>query len=54
MLHFAHRYGVRSQPTLMLFKNSSVKVLQVGAPSKSQLKAFIEPNLVKGVLPPGG
>ena len=30
----------------MLFKNSSVKVLQVGAPSKSQLKAFIEPNLV--------
>lgn len=42
----ARRCGVRSQPTLMLFKNSSVKVLQVGAPSRSQLKAFIEPNLV--------
>ena len=46
MLHFAHRYGVRSQPTLMLFKHGSVEAQKIGALSKSQLKAFIEPNLV--------
>lgn len=41
----ARQYGVRSQPTLMLFKNGSVEAQKVGAMSKSQLKAFIELNL---------
>ena len=41
----AHRWGVRSQPTLMLFKNGTVEAQKVGAMSKSQLKAFIELNL---------
>ena len=40
------QYGVRSQPTLMLFKHGSVEAQKIGALSKSQLKAFIEPNLV--------
>ena len=39
------QYGVRSQPTLMLFKNGVVEAQKVGAMSKSQLKAFIELNL---------
>ena len=39
------QYGVRSQPTLMLFKNGLVEAQKVGAMSKSQLKAFIELNL---------
>ena len=41
----ARRYGVRSQPTLMIFKQGSVEAQKVGALSKSQLKAFIEVNL---------
>ncbi len=41
----ARQYGVRSQPTLMLFKHGSVEAQKVGALSKSQLKAFIELNL---------
>ena len=41
----ARQYGVRSQPTLMLFKNGLVEAQKVGAMSKSQLKAFIELNL---------
>lgn len=41
----ARQYGVRSQPTLMLFKNGVVEAQRVGAMSKSQLKAFIELNL---------
>jgi thioredoxin 1 len=41
----AQRYGVRSAPTLMLFKNGSVEAQKVGALSKSQLRAFIEANL---------
>ena len=41
----ARQYGVRSQPTLMLFKNGSVEAQKVGTMSKSQLKAFIELNL---------
>ena len=39
------QYSVRSQPMLMLFKNSMVEAQEVGALSKSQLKAFIELNL---------
>jgi thioredoxin 1 len=41
----ARQYGVRSQPTMMLFKNGSVEAQKVGAMSKSQLRAFIELNL---------
>ena len=41
----ARQYGVRSQPTMMLFKNGSVEAQKVGAMSKSQLKAFIDLNL---------
>lgn len=41
----ARQYSVRSQPTLMLFKNGLVEAQKVGAMSKSQLKAFIELNL---------
>ena len=41
----ARQWGVRSQPTLMLFKNGTVEAQKVGAMSKSQLKAFIELNL---------
>ena len=41
----ARLYGVRSQPTLMLFKNGTVEAQKVGVMSKSQLKAFIELNL---------
>ena len=41
----ARQYGVRSQPTLMLFKNGLVEAQKIGAMSKSQLKAFIELNL---------
>ena len=39
----AMRYGVRSIPTLLLFKGGSVAGQKVGALSKSQLEAFLEP-----------
>ena len=39
------QWGVRSQPTLMLFKHGSVEAQKVDALSKSQLKAFIDLNL---------
>ncbi len=38
-------YGVRSIPTLMLFKNGNIEATKVGALSKSQLAAFIDSNL---------
>jgi thioredoxin 1 len=41
----ARQYGVRSQPTMMLFKNGNVEAQKVGAMSKSQLRAFIDLNL---------
>jgi thioredoxin 1 len=39
------KYGIRSIPTLMIFKDGSVQAQKVGAMSKSQLSAFIETNL---------
>jgi len=39
------KYGIRSIPTLMIFKGGSVQAQKVGAMSKSQLTAFIETNL---------
>ena len=39
------KYGIRSIPTLMIFKDGAVQAQKVGAMSKSQLAAFIETNL---------
>ena len=39
----AMRFGVRSIPTLLLFKEGSVAGQKVGALSKSQLEAFLDP-----------
>jgi thioredoxin 1 len=39
------KFGIRSIPTLMLFKNGSVHAQKLGAMSKSQLTDFLESNL---------
>jgi thioredoxin 1 len=39
------KFGIRSIPTLMLFKNGSVQAQKLGAMSKSQLNEFLENNL---------
>ena len=39
------KFGIRSIPTLMLFKNGSVQAQKLGAMSKSQLSEFLESNL---------
>jgi thioredoxin 1 len=39
------RFGVRSIPTLLLFKEGSVAGQKVGALSKSQLEEFLDPLL---------
>jgi thioredoxin 1 len=39
------KYGIRSIPTLILFKDGEVHAQKVGAMSKSQLAAFLETNL---------
>lgn len=41
----ATRYHVRGIPTLMIFKGGEVVATKVGAMSKAQLSAFIEPHL---------
>lgn len=38
------KYGVRSIPTLILFKDGNVANTQIGAVMKSQLAAFIDDN----------
>ena len=38
----AVQYGVRSIPTLLIFKNGVVTATQIGAISKQQLETFIE------------
>ena len=38
----AVQYGVRSIPTLLIFKNGEVTATQIGAISKQQLETFIE------------
>lgn len=43
--HLTQKYGIRSIPTLMLFKGGSVQAQKIGALSKSQLTAFIETNI---------
>jgi thioredoxin 1 len=39
------KFGIRSIPTLILFKNGVVEAQQVGAVSKRQLKEFLDGNL---------
>lgn len=39
------RYGIRGIPTLMLFKDGQLAATKVGALSKAQLTAFVEPYL---------
>ena len=41
----AMRYGVRSIPTLMLFKNGVVEAQQVGMLSKDHLKKLLDAKL---------
>lgn len=38
------KYGIRSIPTLMLFKNGSVESMKLGSMSKAQLTEFLEEN----------
>ena len=38
----AVQFGVRSIPTLLIFKNGEVTATQIGAISKQQLETFIE------------
>jgi len=39
------KFGIRSIPTLMVFKNGEVEGTKVGAASKSDLTAFIESSI---------
>ncbi len=39
------KFGIRSIPTLMLFKNGEVVATKVGMTSKAQLLAFIDSHL---------
>ena len=41
----AQRFGIRSIPTLMLFKDGAVQAQKLGAMSKSQLTEFLDTNL---------
>ena len=44
------KFGIRGIPTLMLFKGGQLAATKVGALSKAQLTAFIEPHLSKPQL----
>jgi thioredoxin 1 len=41
----AAKFGIRSIPTLMIFKDGAVQAQKVGAFSKSQLTDFLDSNL---------
>ena len=41
----AMQFGIRSIPTLILFKNGNAEATKIGAMSKSELTAFIEQAL---------
>ena len=41
----AAQYGIRSIPTLMLFKGGTVKDTIIGAQPRENLKAFLDKNL---------
>ena len=40
------KYGVRGIPTMLLFKDGELKSTKVGATTKSNIKSWIEENLV--------
>jgi len=41
----AQKFGIRSIPTLILFKNGAPQAQKLGAMSKSQLAEFIDANI---------
>ena len=41
----AQKFGIRSIPTLMIFKDGAPQAQKLGAMSKSQLTEFLESNL---------
>lgn len=41
----APKFGIRSIPTLMIFKDGAAEATKVGALSKSELTAFIEQSI---------
>ena len=41
----AQKFGIRSIPTLMIFKDGAVQAQKLGAMSKSQLAEFLESNI---------
>ena len=41
----AQKFGIRSIPTLMLFKDGAVQAQMLGAMPKSQLEEFLDTNL---------
>ena len=43
--NIAQKFGIRSIPTLMLFKDGAVQAQKLGAMSKSQLMEFLDTNL---------
>ncbi len=43
--NIAQKFGIRSIPTLMLFKDGAVQAQKLGAISKSQLTEFLDTNL---------
>lgn len=43
--NIAQKFGIRSIPTLMLFKEGAVQAQKLGAMSKSQLTEFLDSNL---------
>ncbi len=43
--NIAQKFGIRSIPTLMLFKDGAVQAQKLGAMPKSQLTEFLDTNL---------
>jgi len=43
--NIAQKFGIRSIPTLVLFKDGEVQAQKMGAMSKSQLDEFLDTNL---------
>jgi len=41
----AQKFGIRSIPTLMIFKDGAVQAQKMGAMPKSQLEEFLDTNL---------
>ena len=41
----SQKYGIRSIPTIIIFKNGAVQAQKLGAMSKSQLIEFINTNI---------